>query len=195
MADISQALQAKSDQLNAMDIVGCEPVITIREVRYNPSAPSQKLWVFYNGDNGKPWKPSVGMGRILAGGWGTESDAWIGKSVKIFCEPSVKYAGKEVGGVHIRGMSHIPERGINLMLAINRGTRVPFHVEHLSMARPEYPHDRFENGFAAMSKALQDGKMTIEQIVAQCQKTGDLTQEQISRLQEVAPKPESDGEH
>jgi hypothetical protein len=28
MADISQAMQAKSDQLNAVDIMGVEPVIT-----------------------------------------------------------------------------------------------------------------------------------------------------------------------
>ena len=196
MADISQALQAKSDQLNAMDIVGCEPVITIREVRYNPTAPSQKIWIFYHGDNNKPWKPSVGMGRILAGGWGVDSDNWIGKSVKIFCEPSVVYAGKEVGGVHIRAMSDIPERGINLMLAVNRSKRVPFHVDFLSMTRPEYPQAKFKAAFDTMVKAMHKGA-TIEQIIAQCQNTGDLTEAQLKALQEAAPKSiddESEGE-
>ena len=38
------------------------------------------------------------MIRILAGAWGTESSAWIGKRVKLFFEPSVKYAGEDVGG-------------------------------------------------------------------------------------------------
>ena len=81
------------------------------------------------------------------------------------------------------------------MLALNRRKRIPFHVDFLSMARPAYPQDKFDSAFDAMVKAMKDGQ-TIEQIIARCQKTGDLTKEQLKRLQEAAPKSidENDGE-
>ena len=187
MSDVSIAMQAKSDQLNATDIMGVEPVITIRDVKVNPNAQAQKVWVYYHGDNNRPWKPSVGMVRILAAGWGTESQNWIGKSVQIYCEPSVTYGGKEVGGIRIRAMSDIDKRGIKATLTISRTKREPYPVKFLDMQRPQYPSDKFDATFDAMVQAMQDGKMTLQQIIARCQKTGDLTEEQMKRLSDAAP--------
>lgn len=187
MADVSMAMQAKSDQLNSVDIMGCEPVITIREVKVFPTAQAQKVWIYYHGDNNRPWKPSVGMTRFIAANWGTESDNWIGKSVKIFMEPTVVYAGKEVGGIHIRAMSDINERGFRGTLVINRQKRVPFHIEYLDMSRPEYPEDKFNAGFDAMAAAMENKQMTLQQVIARCQQTGDLTESQLQRLTEAAP--------
>ena len=185
MADISVAMQAKSDQLNAVDIMGVEPVITIRDVQVRNG--DQPVWVFYHGDNNRPWKPSKGMIRILAAGWGTESKNWIGKSVQIYCEPSVTYGGKEVGGVRIRAMSDIDKRGIKATLTISRQKREPYPVKFLDMQRPQYPSDKFDATFDAMVQTMQDGKMTLQQIIARCQKTGDLTEEQMKRLSDAAP--------
>lgn len=185
MADISFAAQAKSDQLNAVDIMGCEPVLTIREVRVHQG--EQPVSVFYHGDNNRPWKPSKGMIRILMAGWGTESDNWIGKSVQVFMNPSVKYAGKEVGGIQIKAMSDIGQRGMTCALTINRQKREPFVVQHLNMQRPQYPQDKFDAGIDAMSKAMQKGTMTLQQVIARCQQTGDLTEQQLATLQQHAP--------
>lgn len=185
MADISLAMQAKSDQLNAVDIMGVEPVITIRDVQVKSG--DQPVLVFYHGDNNRPWKPSKGMIRILAAGWGTESQNWIGKSVQIYCEPSVTYGGKEVGGVRVRAMSDIDKRGIKATLAISKQKREPYPVKCLDMQRPQYPSDKFESAFDAMVKTMQDGKMTLQQIIARCQKTGDLTESQMKRLSDAAP--------
>lgn len=193
MADVSQAMQAKSDQLNAVDIMGCEPVITIRDVQVRNG--DQPVWVFYHGDNNRPWKPSRGMIRILAAGWGQDSDNWIGKSVQIYMEPSVRYAGQEVGGIRIRAMSDIPQRGISATLTISRTKREPYPVKFLSMERPQYPSDKFEAGFNAMVEAMENGKMTLSQIIARCQQTGDLTEEQMKRLSDAAPvEVECDGD-
>jgi len=189
MADVSFAAEAKSDQLNAVDIMGTEPVITIREVRVQKD--DQPVWIFYNGDNNRPWKPSKGMIRILIAGWGKESEGWIGKSVQIFMEPSVRYGGKEVGGIQVRAMSHIPEQGLMCTLSINRSKRVPFSVGFLSMERPQYPADKFDSAFDSMVNQMKKG-ISIEQVVAQCQKTGDLSEDQLNRLQEAAPIPVED---
>jgi hypothetical protein len=186
MVDVTQAAQAKSDQLNAVDIQGVEPIITVRDVQVRIGEQSS-ISIYFHGDNNRPWKPSKGMIRILIAGWGKESDNWIGKSAQIFMEPSVVYAGKEVGGIQIRAMSDIQQNGMMCILTINRKKRVPFPVKYLSMEMAPYPDDKFNAAFGAISAKLASGNMSIEQVVAQCQKTGALTQEQLSRLQQAAP--------
>ncbi len=185
MADISFAAQAKSNQLNAVDIMGCEPVITINHVDVRQG--DQPVAIFFDGCNNRPWLPSKGMIRILMSGWGTESDNWIGKSAKIFMNPKVIYAGKEVGGIQIKAMSDIKSSGMTCSLTISRQKREIFFVECLNMQRPEYPQEKFETGIEAMANALQDGSMTLQQVIAQCQRTGDLTEQQLATLQQYAP--------
>ena len=38
------------------------------------------------------------------------------------------------------------------------------------MQRPQYPSDKFDATFDAMVQTMQDGKMTLQQIIARCQK-------------------------
>lgn len=192
MADISFAMQAKSDQTNAVDIMGCEPIFTIREVRVQRG--DQPISIYYHGDNNRPWKPSKGMVRILAAAWGTNSDAWIGRSAQVYMDPSVTYGGKEVGGIRIKALSDIPAKGLRCTLTISRQKREPYPVAFLDMRRPPYPQDKFDAGFATMADWMASGKSTLAQVVAQCQKTGDLTPEQLARLEAAAPVDASDDE-
>lgn len=186
MTDIGFALEAKSDQLNAVDIMGYEPVIRIRDVRVVNG--DQPVSIYFDGDNNRPWKPSKGMLRILAGAWGRDSSQWVGRFAQIFFEPSVKYAGKEVGGIRIRALSDIDSRGLMFALTISKQKRDPYHVKMLDVPSTDYPADKFETAFPAMAKAMEAGKMTLQQVIAQCQKTGNLTSEQLGRLEAVAPQ-------
>lgn len=185
MPDVSKALEAKSDQLNATDILGAEPVIRIRAVDVRGS--EQPIWVYFDGDNNRPWKPSKGMLRILAAAWGRDSDGWIGKHAQLMFEPSVIYAGKEVGGIRVKALSDIPPAGMNCALTISKTKREPYHVPLLKVQSKAYPADKFEAGMPAMAKAMAEGKMTLPQVVAQCQKTGQLTPEQLAQLEAAAP--------
>jgi len=185
MTDISFALEAKSNQLNAVDIMGCNRVIKIREVRVTKS--DQPVAVFFDGDNNRPWLPSKGMRRILAGAWGQESDNWIGKHAELYFEPSVMYAGKEVGGIRIKALSDIDKRGLQFSLTINRQKREPYHVPLLEVVEAAYPADRFAKALPVMAEKMKDGEMTLQQVIAQCQKTGELSAEQITQLEEAAP--------
>lgn len=103
--DISQALVAKSDCLNASDLTGSPVVATIKDVRKGDAA--KPVIVELEGMDGRPWKPSKGMLRVVAHAWGTESDKWIGRLVKLANNPEVIYAGEKVGGVEVIAMSHI----------------------------------------------------------------------------------------
>jgi len=103
--DISKALVAKSDQINASDLTGAPLVATIQSVR--PGDTAKPVIVDLVGMDGRPWKPSKGMLRVIAHAWGTESDAWVGRSVKLVNSPEVIYSGVPVGGVEVVAMSHI----------------------------------------------------------------------------------------
>jgi hypothetical protein len=101
--DISKALLAKSDQLNAADLTGSPIVATISAVTGEPTKPIIHL----EGMDGRPWKPSKGMLRVLARAWGTQTDVFIGRRVKLVNNPEVIYGGVPVGGIEVVAMSHI----------------------------------------------------------------------------------------
>ena len=103
--DISKALVAKSDCLNASDLSGAPIVATIEAVRQGDA--NKPVIVDLVGMKGRPWKPSKGMLRVIAHAWGVESDAWVGRLVKLVNNPEVIYAGEKVGGVEVVAMSHI----------------------------------------------------------------------------------------
>lgn len=186
MANFMQTLEAKSDQLNATDIMGIDLVIRIRDAVLTNSK-EQPLSIYFEGDNNRPWKPSKGMRRVLAAGWGPETENLIGKSVKLHFDASVKYAGKEVGGIRIKAMSDIDHRGIVVVEAINRQQRVPLHIEYLDTFLPPYPADRFNAALPKMTELMQNGEMTLQQVIAKCQQTGQLSADQLAQLESVAP--------
>lgn len=105
--DISAALVAKSDQLNASDLTGNPIIATITDAR-QPGGKGTPVFVDLEGMGGRPWKPSKGMLRVVAHAWGTETDAWIGRSVKLVNNPEVIFSGVAVGGIEVVAMSHIP---------------------------------------------------------------------------------------
>lgn len=185
MTDVTFALQAKSDQLNGVDIMGAEPVIRIREVKVKQG--DQPVSVYFDGDNNRPWKPSKGMLRVLAGAWGRDSSAWVGKYAQLYFEPTVKYAGKQVGGIRIRALSDIDQRGLSFALRINQKQTEPYHVPLLQVQSNEYPADKFAKALPVMAEKMKNGEMTLQQVIAQCQKTGQLSNEQLKQMEEVAP--------
>ena len=189
MADIRFATQAKSDQLNAVDIQGADIVIRIRDVQVRQS--DQPVSIYFEGDNNKPWKPSKGMLRVLEKAWGYESDKWIGLAAQLKFDPEVKWAGKKVGGIRIAALAGIAKSGLETIVVHNKQQRELVKIAFLDMARPEYPADRFEKVFQAMADMMnhedETKRMTLTQVIAKCQQTGDLTKQQLERLEKAAP--------
>ena len=128
--DISKTIEAKSDQLNADDLIGTSKILKITDVKV--IAGDQPVHIFYEGDNGKPYRPSKGMRRLIMVAWGAESDCYIGRSLKVYNDQSVKWAGKEVGGIRISAMSNIPGT-LKIALTLSKGMRVPYSVDVLAV--------------------------------------------------------------
>lgn len=126
MTDVSQTIAPKSDQLNADDLIAGPRTITVTKVVGNESA-EQPISIFYEGDNGKPFKPSLSMRRVLVKVWGGDGDTYVGRRMTLYLDPEVKFGGIKVGGIRISHMSHI-DRPMALMLTQTRGKKAEFKV-------------------------------------------------------------------
>lgn len=109
--DLSKTIIAKSDQLNADDLLGGPQTFTIVEVR--PGSEEQPVSiVLAEWPRNRPFKPSKTVQRILSYVWGsTETDDWPeGARMTLYRDEKVKWAGEEVGGIRVSHVSHIRER-------------------------------------------------------------------------------------
>ena len=123
MANVKQAMQPKSDQLNYVDVGNGSLIALIERVDVTNSD-QQPVIVHFAGCNGKPYKPNKGMIRVLAGAWGEDSDNWIGKTIKIAGDPTVKWGGEEIGGLVVGALSDIPTGGYTAYIQKNKRVRV-----------------------------------------------------------------------
>jgi hypothetical protein len=70
------------------------------------------------------------MRKLMAHCWGLNEADYIGRSMELFRDESVKWGGEEVGGIRIRAMSHIPDRK-RISLQISKNKKMPIVVEPL----------------------------------------------------------------
>ena len=185
ISNLSDTIVAKSDQLNADDLVGMDKTIVVTGVsRGNAENP---LVINYQGDDGRPFKPCKTVRRILIAAWGEDGNQWIGRSMTLFCDPTVRYAGQEVGGIRVKAISDI-QKSLIVKLAVTRGKKQEYRIEPLKQqAKPDYPADKFESAFDAMRDAVVSGKMTHEQVITKCEQTGNLSEEQRKRIRDIVP--------
>jgi hypothetical protein len=132
---ISETTKAKSIQMNADDLLGGGITVKITDVK-GTGDEKQPIAVHFTGDNGKPFMPCKTQRRVLLVKWGDETDDYIGRSVTLYLDPTVKYAGKAVGGVAISHMSNM-EDDKPMMLTTARGQKTLVKIEHLQVKTPE----------------------------------------------------------
>ena len=183
MFDISKTIEAKSDQLNADDLVSGNRIIKI--IGVSKGNAENPVVVNYEGDNGRPFKPCKTVRRILAAGWGVDADLWQAKSVELYNDPSVVYGGKEVGGIRVKAMSDISKK-IIVSLSKTRGKKAQHIIDILQpVQKPQYPAAQFTKALGTMSKMITAGDFTAEQVINKCEQTGWLTDEQKIQIRSV----------
>lgn len=141
MEDLSKTIEPKSDQLNSDDLIAGPINITVRKVTASPSSEDQPVSIFFEGDNNKPFKPAKSMRRLLVAAWGKDGSTYVGKSMTLFRDEHVKWAGLEVGGIRISHLSHIA-KPMTLALTATKGTRKPYTVKPLVIDVQE--HDELD---------------------------------------------------
>ncbi len=134
--DVSATIVVRSDQLNSEDLLpggerGGPMVITVTRVRVTNG--EQPVSIEFEGDRGKPYKPSKTQRKVLSHAWGNDADAWIGRSMQLWCDPEITYGKEKVGGVRISHMSDIPG-DFTVSLLMTKGKKSPHSIRLLKMA-------------------------------------------------------------
>lgn len=125
----SNTTKAKSDQLNADDLIGGDVTIKITNVKVDEKSDQSGI-IYYEGDNGKPYKPCKSMRRVIELKWGSDEKKFIGRSMTLTRDSTVKWAGEEVGGIRITHMSNMNDDN-RFMLTYSKGNKRPYKVENL----------------------------------------------------------------
>lgn len=134
--DISNALAPKSDQLDAVDLLGSPPrIFTITDVNEGNSEQPVNIHL---AEFPRVWRPSKGMLRVLAHCWGKQTQAWATRQVELYCDPDVMFGKDRVGGIRISRLSHIEKR-TSVPMIVRRGQSGSFVVDPLPDAQPEDP--------------------------------------------------------
>lgn len=137
-SDMRQTIVPKSDQLNADDLIAGEMTIKITKVDIK-GGQEQPVSISFEGDNGKPYKACKSMCRVMVSAWGPDSTKYVGRSMTLFRDQSVKWAGMEVGGIRISHMSDIAGNQ-TMALTVTRGSKKPYTVKPLApTAAPAAP--------------------------------------------------------
>lgn len=131
MSDMASTIVPKSDQLNADDLIAGTKTITITGVSIKSG--EQPISIHYEGDGGKPYKACKSMCRVMVTAWGADSKAYVGRSMTLYRDPSVTWAGMAVGGIRISHMSDIDSK-ITMALTATKQSRKPYTVQPLKAA-------------------------------------------------------------
>lgn len=129
MNDMSQVIVAKSDQINADTLLAGDMTVTIKDVHIRGgqeqpvSIELVETPLFY--------RPCKSMSRILVAAWGPDAKVYVGRSLRLYRDPTVKWGGLEVGGIRISHMSHI-DKAMTMALTATKGSRKPYTVQPLT---------------------------------------------------------------
>ena len=135
ITNLRPTIEPKSDQLNADQLLGGSITIRVSDVRVGSA--DQPVIIHYDGDNGRPYKPCKTMRKVLILAWGEDGRRWVGQSMTLYNDPSVKFGGADVGGVRISHLSGI-DRCIQVSLNATRGKKA-LHV--IDVLRVTADHD------------------------------------------------------
>ena len=125
MNDMSAVIIAKSDQLNADSFIAGPQTFTIREVQIR-GGQEQPVNILLD-DTDLAYRPCKSMSRVLVQAWGPDANRYVGRSLTLYRDPTVKWGGMEVGGIRISHMSHIDGK-MQMALTATKGQRKPHIV-------------------------------------------------------------------
>lgn len=129
MIDLSRTVAPKSDQLNADDLIAGPRTIVVTAVKL--VVEDQPVAINFAGDDGKPYKPCKSMRRVLIKAWGPDGSQYVGKSMTIYMDESVRFGGSAVGGIRISHMSHL-DKPMTMALTATRAVKKAYTVKPLA---------------------------------------------------------------
>jgi hypothetical protein len=153
--DISETLAPTSDQLDAIELVAGPRTFTVESVV--AGSDEQPVQVKLAGFP-RVWRPSKGMRRVLAAGWGVQASGWTGRKVTLYYDPAVTFGKDRTGGTRISHMTDLPgNRPLSVPLLISRGKSAMFTVQPLADAPAPAQQAKAPAGIDAQLKSIHAG--------------------------------------
>lgn len=197
MSDMSAVIVPKSDQWNADDFIAGPMTFTITDVKV-VGGTEQPVSISVAGSP-KVYRPCKSMSRVLVAAWGPDAKVYVGRSLTLYRDPTVKWGGMPVGGIRISHMTDI-EREMTLMLTMTKQNRAPHKVRVLEKASPTKPAAApVDDGLppldaaTALRMAEAAARKGTDHFRAwfntdagkDCRKTGALTPDEMARLKGI----------
>lgn len=160
--DISDTLAPKSDQLDAVDLLGGPRVFTITGVTEGKT-PEQPIQVHLDGFP-RTWRPNVTMRRLMFKIW--RPAVWgdiVGRIVELYNDETVTFGKEKTGGIRIKALSGI-SKPQSVTLPVSQGRFGTFTVQPLTDPTPA---DRVAALRAEWKTATAERKTQIEALVAE----------------------------
>jgi hypothetical protein len=152
---LKDTIVPKSDQLNADDLLTGPIVVTVQKVSRGDTK-EQPVSIAIDGGR-MPYKPCKSMRRVLIAAWGEDGRLWVGKSMRLFCDPEVMFGGVKVGGIRISHLSHISNT-MTIALTTTRSKRAPYRVEPLEEQQAPKPYD-YDAAVDSMRGAVNEAQL------------------------------------
>ena len=187
--DMRGVIVPKSDQINADDLISGPLTITIREVHIR-GGQEQPVSIYFDGSE-KAFRPCKSMSRVLVAAWGPDAKAYVGRSLTVYRDPEVKWAGMAVGGIRISHMSHIDGK-MTMALTATKGQRKPHVVMPLVADVKQHPTNQrqtAEQWAAEHIAAVQDAPdvASLDALIAKAAKPmGKLSADKPDLAEQVA---------
>jgi hypothetical protein len=185
--DISHTIIAKSDQLNACDLLGGPITVTVEKVNIVKSA-DQPVSISIGGGH-QPFKPCLTVRRILAKLWGPKSSQWIGRSMTLYCDESVVWAGERAGGIRISHMTHINGQQ-SVTTRASKHKTMSYIIDELVFSLPSYPDENITKNAASWAESFAAGK-TPQALIKSIKTKFTLTPEQEATITNMANNQEA----
>lgn len=154
MIDMTSTIEPKSDQLNSDSLLSGPMTIKIVKVSANPDSSEQPISIFYAEDMSRPFKPCKTIRRLLVALWGKDATQYVGRSLTLYRDPTVKFGGMEVGGIRCSHMSHI-EKQVSVALTATRGSKKITTVKPLIIDEPKFQDKPATDPYANYAKEFK----------------------------------------
>jgi hypothetical protein len=136
---MAKTIQPRSDQMNNADLLSGDRILTITKVVVREDDDDQPVSVWFaEFPEGRPFKPSLTVRRILVVAWGDDEQLYVGRRMHLYRDPEVTFGRDRPGGIRVKSMSHIPKR-FAVTLATSKGKVAPYVIEPLPDDAPTSP--------------------------------------------------------
>ena len=213
MNDMSAVIIAKSDQINADDLISGPRIVTIAAVRISPGT-EQPVEMRLEGSD-KLFRPCKTVSRVIVGLWGPDASQYVGKSLRLFRDPNVTWAGVKVGGIRIDQASDIDGEKTLVVKESQKASKLhkikPLKIAPAATTNeiPDDPAFKFANAYIAKVAACT----TLDELAAyeaskatrladleakrpdQAKRAGEALTARYAALQEVAREGRTDEQH